>query len=80
MISAESAESRPSPLTRVEPGHGDPRPRAGSYEEDGEEQGTEPARNARVRRRSAHDRRAINGPLAKVTRGQPGSLGTARDA
>ena len=32
------------------------------------------------RARSAHDRRAISVPLARVTRGQPRSLGTARYA
>jgi hypothetical protein len=32
------------------------------------------------RARLAHDRRAISVPLARVTRGQPGSLETARDA
>jgi hypothetical protein len=31
-------------------------------------------------RSPAHDRRAISVPLPRVTRGQPGSLGTARDA
>ena len=33
-----------------------------------------------VRRRSTHDHRAISVPLARVKRGQPGSLGTAGDA
>jgi hypothetical protein len=31
-------------------------------------------------RASVHDRRAISVPLARVTRGQPGSLETVRDA
>jgi hypothetical protein len=44
------------------------------------EQGMEPVRTARIRRRSAQNRRAISVPLTRVTRGQPGSLGTTRDA
>jgi hypothetical protein len=62
MILAESAESRLSPLTRVATRAltQRPRPRAGSYEEDGEEQGTKRP----DRRRSGQDRRAISGPLA----------------
>ena len=53
------------------------RPKAGSYEEDRGGAGREAAP---TRRRSAHDRRAISGPLTRATRGQPRSLGTARNA
>jgi hypothetical protein len=35
------------------------------------EQGMEPVRTARIRRRSAQNRRAISVPLTRVTRGQP---------
>ena len=52
-----------------------PRLRSGSYEKDRGGAGHAPKRP-----RSAHDRRAISVPLAGVTRGQPRSLGTARDA
>ena len=54
-----------------------PRPRAGSYEEDEGGAGHEAPPN---QYRSAYDRRAISVPLARVTRGQPGPLGSARDA
>jgi len=64
MISAESAVSRQARWrgSLRESGHGGVRPRAGSYEEAG---GAGPAE--RLGRpgqpRSAHDRRAISGPL-----------------
>jgi hypothetical protein len=54
-----------------------PRPRAGSYEEDEGGAGHEAPPN---QYRSAYDRRAISVPLARVTRGQPGPLGSARSA
>jgi hypothetical protein len=73
MISAEFSESRPSrcavasrALTRR------PRPRAGSYEEDGGGAGYE-APDAAV-----PVRRAINVQLARVTRGQPRLLQSTR--
>src|ERR1022692_2874138 len=74
MISVESSESRPSRYavasrawTRR------PRPRAGSYEEDGGGAGHEAGMNAARQRKVAV-------PLAWVTRGQPRLLGIIRVA
>ena len=76
MISAESSESRPSRYAvasrALTPR---PRPRAGSYEEDGGGAGYDVQAGRWV---LAPVRRAINVQLARVTRGQPRPLQAAR--
>ena len=68
-VAAESRSCRKAVASRAWTRR--PRPRAGSYEEDGEDQGTGTPNHIR----SAHGPRAIIGPLTRGTMGQPRILG-----